>query len=185
MGEREGESESRGVGESEIFLPSPFLVLVLLLVSVSDGAAQAACDAVTLDSAADTYDFGRLDRTVALLQPCLPDGFSAKDQRVSAYRLMALSYLARDSVEQARASIRQLLKVDSRFKPNPQADPRLFTDMVGDLKPRWYSWLWRGNAWYKWAGRAVVVGGVASLPFLLRGNTEPDLPLHPKFPSGR
>ncbi len=159
------------------------LLLALgLLVPAQNGAAQAGCDAATLSEAADTYDVGRFASTIGLLRPCLPNGFTPKDQRVSAYRLMALSYVARDSLQEARRSVRMLLKADGRFKPDPQTDPRVFTDLVSDLKPRWYTWLWRGNAWYHWAGRTVVVGSVAALPFLLRNEEVPDLPAPPVYP---
>ena len=164
--------------------PAPFAILYLLssILLISSAAAQAACDASRLEQAVSTYDFGRFNQTFALLKPCVPDGFGGKEQRVSAYRLMALSYVATDSLEQARAWVRQLLRVDSRFDPDPQADPPVFTAMVSDVKPRWYSWLWRGNAWYKWAGRSVLAAGVASLPFLLKNQTEPDLPGPPVLP---
>ncbi len=72
------------------------LALLLLLVSASGVAAQAVCDDTTLNTATGTYDFGLFAQTFALIQPCLPDGFPAKNQRVRAYRLMALSYSARD-----------------------------------------------------------------------------------------
>jgi len=150
---------------------------------VSSAAAQAACDASRLEQAVSTYDFGRFNQTFTLLKPCVPDGFGGKEQRVSAYRLMALSYVATDSLDQARDWVRQLLRVDSRYDPNPQVDPPVFTTMVSDAKPRWYTWLWRGNEWYKWAGRGVLAAGAASLPFLLQGDTpEPDLPGPPDFP---
>ena len=125
---------------------------------------------------------GPLAKLPRLLKPCLPEGFAEKRQRISAYRLMALTYVATDSLEQARTWVRQLLKADSRFAPDPQVDPLLFTDLVRDLKPKWYTLLWKGNAWYKWVGRGVVVGGLVSLPLLLRDNTPPDLPGHPGLP---
>lgn len=158
------------------------LPIVLLLFACSSAAAQPACDAARLEAATGTYEVGRLAPTFDLLRPCLPDGFASRDQRVSAYRLIALSYLARDSLDEARTSVRQLLGTDSRFKPDPENDPRLFTDMVNELRPRWYTFLWRGNAWYQWAGRAVVIGGMASLPFLLGSDDPPDLPGPPPYP---
>ncbi len=158
------------------------LLSVGLLLPVYSGAAQSACDATTLVAAAGTYDVGRFANTFDLLRPCLPGGFVSREQRARAYRLMALTYLARDSLHQARQSVRMLLKADARFKPDPQADPLLFANLVDELKPRWYTFLWRGNAWYQWAGRAVVVGSVASLPFLLRNDGPPDLPGPPPYP---
>ena len=163
--------------------PAPFAILYLLssILLISSAAAQAACDASRLEQAVSTYDFGRFNQTFALLRPCVPDGFGGKEQRVSAYRLIALSYVATDSLDLARDWVLQLLRVDSRYDPDPQRDSPMFTAMVSDVKPRWYAWLWRGNEWYKWAGRSVLAVGVASLPFLLKNQT-PDLPGPPTLP---
>ena len=160
------------------------LGLLLLVLTAPHAAAQTLCDGTRLEQAVNTYDFGRFGQTFALLKPCVPEGFAEKRQRISAYRLMALAYVATDSLEQARTWVRKLLKADSRFAPDPQVDPLLFTDLVRDLKPKWYTFLWKGNAWYKWVGRGVVVGGLVSLPLLLRDNTPPDLPGHPGLPPG-
>ena len=161
---------------------SVFLTLILFLVSASGVAAQVACTPSRLNQAADTYTVGHFVQTFDLLRPCLPDAFQEKDQRISAYRLMALTYIATDSLEHARVWVRHLLKVNSRFRPDPEVDPAKFSRMVAEVRPRWYTWLWQGNEWYKWAGRGALAVGVASVPLLLRGSTEPDLPNPPVFP---
>ncbi len=173
--------EDRGWG---LFL-APFAILYLLssILLVSNVAAQSACDASRLEQAVSLYDFGWFDEAFALLKPCVPDGFSEKAQRASAYRLMARFYIATDSLEHARVWVEQLLRAEPRYRPDPQLEGLVFTDMVRDLKPRWYTWLWKGNEWYKWAGRSLLITGVASLPFLLQGNEEPDLPEPPVDPS--
>jgi hypothetical protein len=160
-----------------------WVCFLLLTLFISNATAQSTCDGPTLDAASDAYDIGRFPQTFTLLKPCLPDGFSGKSQQVDAYRLMTLTYIATDSLEQARISIRQLLNADSRYQPDGVNDPPLFANLVSDLKPKWYTWLWRGKQWYKWAGRGAVAG-VVSLPFLLKTTPEPDLPGNPVFPTG-
>ncbi len=159
-----------------------YALALLLAAMPATGAAQSRCNASRLDEAAGAYDLGLFVQTLDLLKPCLPDGFPGKPQRTSAYELMALSYIATDSLEHARRWVKQLLDVDARYKPDPQVAPPLLVDYVRDLKPRWYTWFWKGDAWYHWVGRGVLVGGVASLPLLLRGSPDPELPGVPGFP---
>ena len=160
-----------------------YLACLMTTAPVWTAQAQAPCSSRTLDRAVDTYDFGRFEQTFDLLGPCLPDGFPQKADRVQAFRLMALAYIAIDSLEQARQWVRRLLRADGRFRPDPDVDPPRFAGLVRDLKPRWYTWLWKGNAWYKWAGRGVLAAGVVSLPLLLRGSKPPpELPGSPALP---
>lgn len=164
--------------------PSRVVLLTFLLTAVpaASAAAQAACDASHLEQAMSLYEFGWFDEAFDLLKPCVPGGFAESAQRASAYQLMARFYIATDSLEHARLWVKQLLRVEPRYRPDPQVEGLLFADMVQDLKPRWYTWLWKGNAWYKWAGRGLLITGVASLPFLLQGHEEPDLPEPPADP---
>lgn len=158
-----------------------FILLPCFLLA-AEVEAQPVCDASRLEQAGSLYEFGWFDDAFSLLRPCVPDGFPEKAQRVDAYGLMARFYIATDSLEYARLWIEQLLREEPRYRPDPRLEGFLFTDMVQELRPRWYSWLWRGNAWYQWVGRGVLVSGVASIPFLLRGDEEPDLPEPPLDP---
>ena len=159
------------------------LGLFFILLSVqSEARAQDSCSALRIQQATLDYDFGRFSETFRLLKPCIPDGFEGRTQRTNAYRLMALSYLATDSLDQARESIRFLLRHDSRFSPNPQSDPPLFVSMVSDMRPRWYTWMWKGGEWYKWAGRGLIVGSAVALPMLLKKTPLPLLPDPPSLP---
>ncbi len=157
-------------------------LVCLIVVLPATGLAQPRCDDSRLEEAAGTYDLGLFAQTLGLLKPCLPEGFPGKPQRTSAYELMALSYIATDSLEHARRWVKLLLSVDARYDPDPGVAPPLLVDYVRDLRPPWYTWLWKGNAWYHWAGRGAVIGSVVSIPFLLRGNSAPELPGPPAFP---
>jgi hypothetical protein len=101
---------------------------------------------------------------------------------VNAWRLLALSYLAVDSVAEARSSVRSLLRVDSRYRPDASVEPLPFVNLVNDLKPRWYTWPWKGNEWYKWAGRGLLVGTAIALPIMLKKDVLPPLPEAPSPP---
>ncbi len=143
---------------------------------------EAACDNPRLETAQSQYDLGLFVEVFTVLDPCVPDGFDSSEQRAVAYRLMALSHIAMDSDEEAREWTRRLLEQDSDYRVSPEVDPPRFATMVDDLQPRWYTWLWKGNEWYKWAGRTAIVGTAVAVPLLLRDTPEPDLPLPPELP---
>ena len=117
-------------------VPASVLLLLLLMMTAPLRAQDVDCDATTVTFAESQYQIGRFDRSVGELRQCLPDGFEQKEQRVSAYRLMALNYIVTDSLDLARESIRGLLKTDSGFEPDPDNDPPLFAEMVQDQNQR-------------------------------------------------
>ncbi len=146
-------------------------------------AGSTGCDASVLANAGSQYNVGLVDETIGRLKQCVPSGFSDKAERVEAYRLLALSYIVTDSLDQARSSVRQLVRADRKYQPNLENDPPLFADMVQDAKPAWYTWFYQGSSVPQWIGRAAIVGTAASLPFLLKGETVQPLPEPPGFPS--
>ncbi|NML64390.1 TonB-dependent receptor [Hymenobacter sp. RP-2-7] len=98
----------------------------LLLAAVGGPAARAqSCDeAVTLPEAAKRYANGNFDDVFALLGPCAKNsGFSTTGQ-VQAYRLLALSYLAVDSLAQSQRAIGQLLVLSPQAEPDYADPPR-------------------------------------------------------------
>ena len=168
---------------------STSLVLAAFLVmagvaTVSAQDQERTCDASILDAATTQYEVGLFDDSASELKPCLPEGFEQKEQRVSAYRLLALNYIVTDSLDQAQESIRQLLKTDSGYEPDLDTDPPLFADMVYDMKPEWYTFMWKGNSPSRWMGRVAVVGTAVAIPFLLQDNSAEPLPGPPDLPSG-
>ena len=165
-------------------------IVFVACMAVSPGMAQddaetaSACDETQIALAANQYEFGLFDESVGELKSCLPDGYDQKEQRISAYRLLALNYIVTDSLDQARESIRQLLKTDSGFQPDPENDPPVFADMVQDAKPGWYTFMWQGSSASRWAGRVAVVGTAVAVPLLLQDTSEPALPGPPALPTG-
>jgi len=159
-------------------------VPALLMTTPARVSAQSTCESTRLLSATDEYDYGRFFEAIRIIRPCVPNGFGDKTETIDAYRLLALSYLASDSLDHARQSVVTLLRYDSRFRPNPQYDPPMFVNLVKDIKPRWYTWMWRGSEWYKWAGRGLFVGAAVGIPLIVTRQLPllPDPPLLPSSP---
>ena len=99
-----------------------FTAVFILAVANTALAQDSTCDASILDAANNQYEIGLFDDSADELKPCLPDGFEQKEQRVSAYRLLALNYIVTDSLDQAQESIRQLLKTDSGYEPDLETE---------------------------------------------------------------
>lgn len=148
-----------------------------------EDAVAVSCDVGVLNAATGRYDVGLFDDTIGRLKPCLPNGFQEKDERIGAYRLLALSYIVTDSLDQARSSVKQLVRADRKYQPDRDNDPPLFADMVQDAKPAWYTWFYQGSSVPQWIGRAAIVGTAVSLPLILKTETILPLPEPPALPN--
>src|SRR6187431_2599241 len=109
------------------------LPLFILLLSVSQGFAQLTSCAQTLRLAQSTYEQGRLHEVPSLLQACLSNGFS-KQEKVSAYKLLTLSYLYLEEPEKADEAMLNLLRTDPYFEINPAVDPAEFVGLYKSFR---------------------------------------------------
>lgn len=158
------------------------VLIALAALTVESATSQPLCTANTLQQADLAFGFGRFSSTFSTLSPCLPDGFTNKSEAVQAYRLMALAYVATDSLALARSSIRQLMKFDSSYRADPSTEPQIYVEMVNAQIPAWYSYMWRGNSAVNWLARGATIGAMIAFPVLIKGNTAPDLPGPPALP---
>ncbi len=90
------------------------------------------CSDVTLNDARKSYELGKFTEVISALNPCIRNGFNEK-QKVEAYRLMAMSWLAVDSIDQARSGISELLMINPDYEAN-LFDPPGFIRLVNSLK---------------------------------------------------
>lgn len=114
-----------------VFLRSGLLLLVLVLLPAlaPTAAAQSVC-AEELRQAQEHYEFGRFDQAITLLNRCLERDDMPQEERERAYRLIGLSYLGKDVLEQARENVRQLLRIAPNYQPDPVQDPPPFRELV-------------------------------------------------------
>ena len=94
--------------------------------------AQEKCETALAD-AEKQYNDGRLDDVMKTLESCLPEGFKNEDKS-KAYRLLGLTYMAKDYLEQAKQSIQKLLELVPNWQPDPDQDPPPFTHMVEEVR---------------------------------------------------
>jgi hypothetical protein len=121
------------------------LILAFLGLSVSTAYAQSC--AQTLRLATSSYDQGRLHELPGLLKKCLddPNGFTKTD-RVTAYKLLTLSYIYLEEPEKADSAMINLLKTDHFFEPNQAVDPAEFIGLYKTFRTKpVFSWGIKGG----------------------------------------
>ena len=98
----------------------------------------------------------RLEDTIRVLNKCKEEGLPDLDrsQKTAALRLLAISYFASGDSILARTSVVDLLKVDRRYRSNPNIDPVFFETWVHDLRPK----AWHQKWWVRAAGGALISG---------------------------
>ncbi|MCX8489472.1 MAG: outer membrane beta-barrel protein [Cyclobacteriaceae bacterium] len=111
---------------------------VLFIWSISlinlSAMGQQNC-AQSLRLASSSYDQGRLHELPELLKTCLENGFSSIE-KVSAYKLLALSYLYLEEPEKADNAMLNLLRTDNFFEPNQSVDPAEFIGLYNTFRTK-------------------------------------------------
>ncbi|MEI6173806.1 MAG: TonB-dependent receptor [Bacteroidota bacterium] len=108
-----------------------FLTLTsILMLSVLSRAQE--CSDVTLNQARKFYDIGKFSEVIRSLNPCVHQGFNEK-QKVEGYRLLAMTYIAIDSIEKAALETGYLLQINPTYEAN-LFDPPAFIRMVNNIK---------------------------------------------------
>ena len=108
-----------------------FLMLFMDIGGISISRAQDRCKTAVAD-ARIMYEAGRFTQAIELLTQCLPDGIP-KDQRIEAYRILALSYFREDYQDSAEQEIKKIFDLDRNFKPDAD-DPADYKELVETVR---------------------------------------------------
>lgn len=111
------------------------LILLLIIFSLSNKvAAQENCGLATIAEAENLYNIGRFNESIDRLNFCLnkEKGFGY-EEKVQAYRLLAMSFLAIDSINAAEENIRQLLILKDDFTADSR-DPERFRYQLNKVR---------------------------------------------------
>lgn len=113
-----------------------FLLLLcsLFLLSFKVAFSQQS-GAQTLRLAQSIYEQGRLHEIPDLLSDAKMVGFS-KAERVSAYRLLTLSYIYLEEPEKADVAMQKLLQTDHFFEPNANVEPAEFMGLYKTFRTK-------------------------------------------------
>lgn len=110
-------------------------LLVCFGLSAQSTLAQTTSCAQTLRLARSTYDQGRLHELPELLKTCLDNGFT-KQEKVEAYKFLALSYIYLEEPEKADEVMLKLLQTDHFFEINEAVDPAEFVALYKTFRSK-------------------------------------------------
>ena len=108
-----------------------FLISFLLIRLYSQ--AQTNCGSASINSSRISYNVGLFKETIDQLNYCLSNNGFSTEEKINAHRLIAMSYLAMDSIDKADASINQILYLNNLFEPD-YIDPERFKIEVNYIK---------------------------------------------------
>ena len=112
------------------------LSCIIVMQSVCIRAVSQSCGTFSIDSAMYMYNIGRFDECIVQLNTCLNNKHAFSfDQKIQAYHLLAICYLAIDSLSEADESIEQLLSLKGNFEPAFN-DPERFIKELMRIKSR-------------------------------------------------
>ena len=106
-----------------------FLLMLCYLFSTS----QVNCGKATINEVTLKYEIGQFKESIDQLMGCIKSNGFSISEKVEAYRLLAMSQLAIDSLRQADNSISQILFLKDNFEPDSR-DPERFKFEVNLVK---------------------------------------------------
>ena len=108
-----------------------YFCLILALPPVPALAADCADD---IAEAEESYTLGDFDHAIDLLKACLNQTDLDPKAREEAYRLIGMTYIAKDYQDDAKQAIKELLVLVPDYMPNPDIDPVPYVQMVEQIK---------------------------------------------------
>lgn len=172
------------------------IIVFHLAAAPSLARAQSSQCATVVEQSSSAYQDGRFDEAIAALDECLRNGGIEQERRGEAYRILALSHIAKDEEDRARTAIHQLLLLEPQWQPHPVDDPPELHRLVAEARtamseaqivssnPRPAEQKKRKSWWL--LGSLLAAGGALAVVLLSGGDDEPaqetDLPEPPGLP---
>ena len=109
------------------------LAVLAASVCASTVSAQTGCES-SLARAQALYISGAFDDVEEILEPCVQPGRLSEDNRVWAYRLLALSALQQGRLVEAKLVTLSLLNLRPDYQPDPVLDPPSYADLIHTVR---------------------------------------------------
>jgi outer membrane receptor for ferrienterochelin and colicins len=111
-----------------------FIYCLMASAVTSVSAQQANCGFETIKKAEDHYVIGKFEKVQTELKTCLNlDAFTVA-QKLKAFRLISLSFLAQDNLDSAKLYVSKLLSIEPNYVIDKSIDPIYFGYLVEDGK---------------------------------------------------
>lgn len=167
-----------------------FTLSLTLAVWVPEALAQQQSCTEKLAEAEKMYSEVQPEQAIALLTECMETNEFTEEERRRAYRLLALSLISNEQIDQARDAVRDLLEFEPDYQVDTVQDPPVFVMIIVEIRqeitpPPVAEQPKRKRGISKWLfiGGGVVAGGVVAA-VLLGGGGDNSLPGPPALPGG-
>lgn len=110
-----------------------WIAVVAALGSAMSASAQTACQS-SLARAQALYISGEFSEVEEILEPCVQPGRLSEDNRVWAYRLLALAALQQGHLVDAKLVALSLLSLRPGYQPDPVLDPPSYADLIQTVR---------------------------------------------------
>ena len=112
-----------------------FMALIFIPIAGKFGSINAqsieAC-AEELKEAQNKYDTGRFDEVIEIVNECLSNENLSQENKRKAYRLLGLTYVAKDYLAEAKTAVSKLLDIVPNYKPDPEQDPPTYVNIISE-----------------------------------------------------
>jgi len=161
-----------------------FVLAAILATACFSGAQAQDCE-TALEDALESYDQKKYDETIARLKECPPERILEKAQKINAYELLALAYVAVGHQDSARLAINNLLALHQDYFPQAPSYTGDFIALVEKAKKERQQQEGRNssiirNKWF-WLG-GVAASSVAAMLIVNREEGPGLLPKPPDPP---
>jgi hypothetical protein len=157
--------------------------LSIIVCCYSQPTAQEACETAVTE-AQNLYDVGRTAEIIILLDKCLPDGITQEGERIQAYKLLSLAYIAEDHLTGARLAIDNMLDLNANLEPDYATDPSKYIELLKEAKQSRVKKKGGKTKVFLIGGGIILAGTVAFIVGTSGGSggEQPRLPDPPAFP---
>ncbi len=160
-----------------------FLIVLIPFSSSSVNAQEVGKYGKQLDEAEQKYNTGGFDQAIEILTNILKDTDLTSEEQKRTYRLLGLTYIAKEFEVEAKNAVTKLLEIVPDYQADPEQDPPGFIKLVEEHRSAApeeeessFSWLWI-------AGGAAVAGGVAAVLLLKSSGDDEEATNGGDFPS--
>ena len=112
-----------------------FMALIFIPIAGKFGSINAqsieAC-AEELKEAQNKYDTGRFDEVIEIVNECLSNENLSQENKRKAYRLLGLTYVAKDYLAEAKTAVSKLLDIVPNYEPDPEQDPPTYVNIISE-----------------------------------------------------
>jgi outer membrane receptor for ferrienterochelin and colicins len=106
------------------------IIIVFTLMTLGQLSVKAQdCGSSVVSDATKYYDIGQFDKVISELKGCLKAKFKETRQQVDGLRILAMTYIALDSIKDAEQYVAKLLALDPTFDARSD-DPIVFQALI-------------------------------------------------------